>query len=260
MSTLESIKSELQEIIADSNATTGGNATTVRDGVDALIEGFGSGDLSDIVALLGDGEVVEGSGSGGGTGSLDGLENGYDVMFYDENNEELAFYSIKKGHTINPPIYNCDGWQNADKEIIIFPYTPTQDIIFYPLNSTLVDKLYEFYDVDKAICPYVGVFREYISSTNVKGRIVFFSTFEKFASEGLTLKGTIYHHQTSKYSDNDWSMDATEFISQIMERIPTISLYEQSSLSFSTNTNNYTRNFINFECDWLSGTTERIDQ
>lgn len=43
MSTLESIKSELQEIIADSNATTGGNATTVRDGVNALISGFGGG-------------------------------------------------------------------------------------------------------------------------------------------------------------------------------------------------------------------------
>lgn len=43
MSTLESIKSELQEIIADSNAITGGNATTVRDGVDALIGGYGQG-------------------------------------------------------------------------------------------------------------------------------------------------------------------------------------------------------------------------
>jgi N-acetylneuraminic acid mutarotase len=43
MSTLESIKSELQEIIADSNATTGGNAATVRDGVDALIDGYGGG-------------------------------------------------------------------------------------------------------------------------------------------------------------------------------------------------------------------------
>lgn len=43
MSTLDSIKSELQKLVTDANATTGGNAVTVREGVDALIGGFGQG-------------------------------------------------------------------------------------------------------------------------------------------------------------------------------------------------------------------------
>lgn len=164
MSTLESIKSELQEIIADSNATTGGNATTVRDGVDALISGFGSADLSDIVALLGDGEVVEGSGSGGGTGSLDGLKDGWDVMFYDENNEGLAFYSVKQGHTINPPIYTCKAWQKADGVNVTFPYKPTEDTILYALNDTYASMIYKFYEVDSAVYPYLNV---YIGSSDL---------------------------------------------------------------------------------------------
>lgn len=89
------------------------------------------------------------------TDMLDGLEDGWDVMFYDEHKRGLASYSIKQGHTINPPVYECKNWQNADGEVITFPYTPEGDVIFYAMISTYADQLYEFYGVDKGVYPYL---------------------------------------------------------------------------------------------------------
>ena len=97
-------------------------------------------------------------------GTLNGLENGWDVMFYDEYNEGLAFYSIKKGHTINSPVYNCKAWQTADGQKQEFPFTPTEDIIFYANNDTFDSMIYEYYGIDKAVYPYLSL---HISSFNM---------------------------------------------------------------------------------------------
>lgn len=43
MSTIQSIKGQLQELIDSANATTGNADTNLTDGVNSLIEGYGSG-------------------------------------------------------------------------------------------------------------------------------------------------------------------------------------------------------------------------
>lgn len=91
------------------------------------------------------------------TDMLDGLEDGWDVMFYDEHKRGLASYSIKQGHTINPPVYDCKAWQTADGTNVTFPYTPTGDVIFYVLNASYADQLYEHYGIDKAVYPYLMI-------------------------------------------------------------------------------------------------------
>lgn len=97
----------------------------------------------------------------GGGGSLEGLENGWDVMFYDENNEGLAFYSIKQGHSINPPVYDCQNWKDGNEAIVSFPYTPEADIIFYAVNNKASAQLYTYFGVDKAVYPYVFLTQNY---------------------------------------------------------------------------------------------------
>ena len=102
-------------------------------------------------------DSIDGISVGGNlpTDALEGLEGGYDVMFYDGNKKGLAMYSIKAGHSINPPVYDCDGWQKADGALVTFPYTPTEDTILYILNQTLSDQLYDFYGIDKVVYPYI---------------------------------------------------------------------------------------------------------
>lgn len=135
MSDFTSIKAQLQKLIADANTKTERTDADLTSAVGALIEGYG--------------KLPE--------GTLEGLENGYDVMFYDENNDGLAFYSIKQRHSINPPVYNCKNWQTANGAIITFPYTPNADAIFYALVETYADQLYEFYGIDKGVYPYLYI-------------------------------------------------------------------------------------------------------
>ena len=143
MSDINTVKAQIQSLIDLANTTTGNQDTNLTDGVNALVGGYGQG------------------GSGG---SLEGLENGYDVMFYDENNEGLAFYSIRQGNSINPPPYNCKNWENADAEIIEFPYTPTEDVILYANNSTLASTLYKHYGVDAGTYPYCWIIMRFKTS------------------------------------------------------------------------------------------------
>lgn len=95
---------------------------------------------------------------GGSGGSIEGLENGYNVMFYDENNDGLAFYSIKQGHSINPPVYDCKTWQTDAGANVEFPYTPTEDVILYANNDTFASEIYKFYGIDSAVYPYITIF------------------------------------------------------------------------------------------------------
>ena len=107
-------------------------------------------------------------------GGMDGLENGYDVMFYDENNEGLAFYSIKQGHTINPPVYECKKWVLENGDSVFFPLIPSGDMVVFANNDSMVSGLYEHYNVDKVLYPYVLM---YITSGRYLG-ITFAETIE----------------------------------------------------------------------------------
>lgn len=250
MSTLESIKSELQEIIADSNATTGGNATTVRDGVDALIGGFGSGDLSDIITLLGDGEVVEGSGSGG---SLDGLKDGWDVMFYDENNEGLAFYSIKQGHTIEAPMYDVQNWLDSNGSVIAFPYTPTADIILYAQANDTVGMLYEHFGVDRAIYPILIIGSLCYASNGYTDVTVYFGhTTTGWGSSSIALKDGYYKQYTRASGTTLLNTDEdvlTKLLEVVTNLEPNLEYSSGQSPSVDYGTNMYKTAFTNEDVD-----------
>ena len=73
MITKEQVITQMQSLINLGNGKTGKQDTTVTDVVNSLCARY----------------LPE--------GTLEGLENGWDIMFYDEHNDGLAFYSIKKG-------------------------------------------------------------------------------------------------------------------------------------------------------------------
>lgn len=161
MSTIQTVKTQIQSLIDLANTTTGNTDTNLTDGVNALVSGFGQG------------------GSGG-------MKNGYNVSFYDEDNQLFALFSIKQGEAINPPIFESSGWQDVDGVNIAFPYTPTNDIGLYPVSATLAEQLYNFYNVDSTAYPYVYI-------TYVDGqwtlRIVFGATCnDHYLTKGI--KGT----------------------------------------------------------------------
>lgn len=179
--------------------------------------------------------------SEGGSGSLEGLENGYDVMFYDENNEGLAFYSIKQGHSINAPVYNCKAWQTVDGENVEFPYTPTEDVIFYANNNTYASMLYEFYGVDSAVFPYL-----IIRFDGQYGRVLFAKTFtdqgDKFYIAQYLGGMTYLSSKPSDYSDIE------SVISWVTKNVTVgTNVNNYNTLSYS---NNYL--YVNFE---LTNTT-----
>lgn len=121
---VNTVKAQIQSLINKANETTGNNDTNLTDGVNALVGGFKP------------------------SGTLEGLSNGYDVMFYDENNEGLAFYSIKSGHSINPPVYDCNGWKDADDNVVEFPYTPIGDLSLYAdLTKIVLPSPYKAYAI-----------------------------------------------------------------------------------------------------------------
>lgn len=196
MSTFQTVKSQLQTLVDNANAVTGKNDANVTDAQASLIDGYAvlqektvtqngvvtpdfnfnglskvTVNVPDRVVKLQDKTITENgtytADSGyDGLGSvtvevesgLEGLENGYDVMFYDENGDGLAFYSIKNGHTIPaPPVYSCKFWETESGDTISFPITPTEDMVIFANNESLDKTLYEFYKVDRALYPYVVV-------------------------------------------------------------------------------------------------------
>ena len=151
---LATLNARNQALLDLANATTGNTDTNLTDGVNALVEGYGQG-------------------------GSDGIEGGYDVTFYDENNEGLAFYSIKEGHSINPPVYECDTWLDDDGNGIVFPYTPTKDIIIRAICAGYLKQIYGHYNVDSVLYPYLCII---VVSNNVN--VVFASSYSAYTSYG----------------------------------------------------------------------------
>lgn len=89
--------------------------------------------------------------------SSGGLENGYNIMFYDDSNRELEFRSIRQGLSIDAPIYTCKAWKTSDKTPVVFPITPTGDMDIFANNDTYAKQLYDYYGIDNAIYPYVAI-------------------------------------------------------------------------------------------------------
>lgn len=120
--------------------------------------------------------------------SLEGLENGYDVMFYDENNDGLAFYSVRQGLYVDKPQYNCKRWVTADGVVVELPLQPTSDMQLYASNNTYARILYENYGVDMVEYPYLAIRVDNASYSSLSEVVIYFA---KSISES-SLKDIIY--------------------------------------------------------------------
>lgn len=165
-------------------------------------------------------------------GSLDGLNNGYDVMFYDENYSGLAFYSIKAGHTIqNPPLYVCDYWVYENGVPVVFPITPTEDIIMYAHFTDLVAELYDFYKIDSVLYPYLAV-QVTQSSVPKDTIIIYFGKTLSDESNGIFLYEAMwgYNSRLSSELENIDLNDMNAVISLAMNKIPSLEQTPVSSI------------------------------
>ena len=85
------------------------------------------------------------------------LPDGYNVMCFDEHGKILELYRIKKGHSINKPIYDCKFWKYESGSSALFPITPTDNIFLYAFDDSLESELYEHYGIDKVLYPYLQI-------------------------------------------------------------------------------------------------------
>lgn len=135
--------------------------------------------------------------------SLEGLENGYDVMFYDENNEGLAFYSIKQGQKVmNAPDYIASEWRLEDGTTIEFPYVPTSDLNVYAyIRKSWAKQLYEHYNIDPSVYPYLAIY----VYKNKETKNYFYVAFgSAIATDGRELTAPTYIGAKYKYSSVDY--------------------------------------------------------
>ena len=177
------------------------------------------------------------SSAGGGAG----LENSYDITFYDEHNEGLAFYSIKQGHSINAPTYRCKAWQTEDGINITFPYTPTENITIYANNNTYASEIYRYYGVDSGVYPYIAISQIW-STTGGADMHLWFGKRISTRSDGVvyfyeSLHGVKYIRQMD--------IPLEDIVTTLQTYIDPTSLTEEDS-SWIYNDGNY-NNYVNFE-------------
>lgn len=204
-------------------------------------------------------EALNGVTTGGG------LENGYDVTFYDENDEELAFFSIKEGASMNPPNYIVKAWQTEDGQAVQFPYTPTEDVILYANNDTLAKVLYDHFKVDMNEYPYLVL---HYDGDNVNGYRnigieVYFAKSVEYNDPYISLRNSRRAY-TSAYTTSQWNIDSTEeFVIQITQRLSAGSLAAETS----NNSCKYVEGaysdprvlWINFDCPLTTSTIRQLD-
>lgn len=234
MADWKKVEANIEKLINDMNATTGNSDTNLTDGVNALIGGYGK--LT--------------------TDTLVGLENGYDVMFYDENNEGLAFYSIKEGGSIDAPIYVCDGWQNADNQVVVFPYSPTEDIALYPLIESLEVKLYKFYGVEREDYPYLCL----TYGSGFKQLSIMFGKNKNWINSAYQIQDgyfayTDYANYPVTFSDLS---DLGSVVAKCMEMISEAPYSSTAKLTL-TNRNDY-YHYVNFDVTLSNATVYRLDE
>ena len=179
-----------------------------------------------------------------------GLANGYDVMFYDENDEGLAFYSIKQGHSINPPEYQVKAWQTSDGAIITFPYTPNADVILYANNSTYAQQLYNFYSVDSAVYPYVYVLISFYDL-----RLVFAKSISTNKTSSLQSSNVLKADYTMAEMISDYT-NLEEIVSKTC--VSGLTLAESDNTANSSNSSMYC--YSNFTVSTTFKSKYRLDQ
>lgn len=176
---------------------------------------------------------IDGISSSGG-----GIENGHNVMFYDENSEELAFYSIKQGHSIEAPIYTCKAWQTEDGTSVSFPYTPIGDLVVYANNDSYASTLYGFYNIDPVTYPYL-----LIEVLNSNLYIYFAKTILRALAHYLEFQTGYKGYVSVSHGLTDFS-DIASVVSAITQHIPTLT-YQSSSFAAGSGENKY--EYSNFD-------------
>ena len=151
MADWKKVEAQIEKLIADGNEKMETAKTNLTDMFEELISGYG-----------------QGSGT-------DGLKDGYDVMFYKEDNEALSFYSIKQGQAINPPIYSCKNWIDQNRVAIVFPYTPTADISLWADNSTFSALLYNHFGISPEEYPYIAIACFFNGNVSQASTVIYFA-------------------------------------------------------------------------------------
>ena len=230
MSDINTVKAQIQSLIDLANTTTGNTDTNLTDGVNALVSGYGQG------------------GSGG---TLEGLENGYDVMFYDENNEGLAFYSIKEGQAINPPMYSVANWIDQNGVAIVFPYTPTADISLWADNSTLSALLYDHFAISPEEYPYIAIQIRNGTGTETTG--IAFAKTMKMTTNASNVTSVSYSDVKAIYfSYNLWSYTIEEIVEYLMANYTSDS-FTRNHVTYQSNATYY-KFYVNHSLEGLSYT------
>lgn len=186
---------------------------------------------------------------------IGGVSGGYVVSFYDENEEMLAVHSIKQGNSTNAPNYTCKKWIDTDGNVITFPYTPTEGICFYAnSDETFDDVLYEFYDIDKAVYPYVCIVLG--GTYNNSCDIFFGKTISTNSTSNITLTGVMYKSANFNLNISDFA-NIEEVIDLVITNVP--KLQERSDWSTGGGEKYYL--YANFENNLTNIITKyRLDQ
>ena len=194
--------------------------------------------------------AVRAIGSSGGAG----LENSYNVTFYDEYNEGLAFYSIKQGHAINSPVYNCKAWQTVDGINITFPYIPAENIIIYANNNIYASEIYRYYGVDSGVYPYIAI-SHYIGLTGGGTLYLWFGKRLSINSDG---KAWFYESLTASKYAGKTTIPVENIVTALQTYIdPTSLTADDTSLIYSGSAYN---NYSNFDAPFnYSENVYRLD-
>ena len=154
---------------------------------------------------------------------LDGLKDGYDILFHDENNEELAFYSIKQGYGIDAHLYGSNRWADDTGTEVTFPYVPSADLMLYAMiTKTYADQLYEHFGINKEEYPYL--FLTYSTySYHGWSRIFFAKTVAKATSTGTAISfGSESLYGTTANKQGAWDEDITTYVSNVQNAIQAV--------------------------------------
>lgn len=194
-------------------------------------------------------DIVDELGQGG---NASGIENGCNVVFYDEFDEKLSLVSVRKGLSVDAPYYSCKAWQTEDGENQFFPFTPTGDIAFYANNDTLEKILYEYYGVDKAAYPHLLItYRD-----NIWGNYGLYIVFGNYISNTdiKTVRGIGTNKNMSRAEIGDFSPE--HIVNLAMQKLTT--LQGDFSASVGYNSNHY--NYANFDVTYGNPYSYRLDE
>lgn len=193
------------------------------------------------------------SGSGG---SLEGLKNGYDVMFYDEFGDGLALVSVRKGLSVDAPDYSCKAWLTIDGKSQFFPIKPTDDIAFYAYNDSLEKILYEYYGIDKAAYPYLLITHAMESGASLTYYLsISFGTSVSITGTTST-SVTGFGARVRMTADEIGDFSPEHIVNLVMQTLPVLSDGFKTYAGYNTNHHDYS----NFAITTSSAIRYRLDE